>query len=282
MATDSKIARNQLRLVVHKSSVGPLIGKSGSVIQNINTKSGATIGIEETPQERRLADAIRERVMTIFFTDNKQLQSAVAELAPILRASREEALNEFKEPRAIPQDEQLFTALIHSAGVTALLQLEGAEIKSIQEETGASLRIRDRLPQSSEHPIQFKGTLEQVTKALLVTLPHLLSRPAEEYRRYLSSLPVNKDDKQIERTLSVPSDQVPFIVGREGRRAKEIKKRTSCFIVIPETTQNGDANRNVPKTELLVKGPSRNISIAVSMILGSKALAAKRAAGKFQ
>jgi len=220
--------------------------------------------------------------MTIFFTDNKQLQSAVAELAPILRASREEALNEFKEPRAIPQDEQLFTALIHSAGVTALLQLEGAEIKSIQEETGASLRIRDRLPQSSEHPIQFKGTLEQVTKALLVTLPHLLSRPAEEYRRYLSSLPVNKDDKQIERTLSVPSDQVPFIVGREGRRAKEIKKRTSCFIVIPETTQNGDANRNVPKTELLVKGPSRNISIAVSMILGSKALAAKRAAGKFQ
>ena len=268
MATTEAPTKKAIRFLVHKATVGPLIGKSGSVIQNINTKSGAAIGIEDAPVDRRLADAIRDRVMTVFVSDNEQFQAAVAELAPILKASREEALKELKQPKEVPEDEQLFTALIHSAGVAALLSNEGAAIKKIQEETGASIRIRDRLPQSTESPIQFKGHLDQVTKALVASLEHLLNR-TEDYRRYTSSLPVSKEDTWTERKISVQTDQVPFILGREGRRAKEIKKRTSCTIVIEEN------NAQQPRTHLLVKGPSRNLQMAIQMILRSKFIGEK-------
>lgn len=271
--TDSKATRFAVRFLVHKSSVGPLIGKSGEVIQSINTKSGAAIGIEDAPSERRLVDAIRDRVMTVFFSDNTQLEAAIAELAPILKASREDALKDFKEPKEVPQNEQLFTALIHSAGVAALLTAEGAEIRKVQQETGASIRIRDRLPQSSESPIQFKGSLEQVTKAVIATLDHLLNR-SEDYRRYIASLAVSKEDQWTERSISVATEQIPFILGREGRRAKEIKRRTSCIISIPENkATNG-------KTIVVVKGPSRNVNIAIHMVLRSKTLGDKIAAQK--
>lgn len=271
----TKPTRQAVRFLVHKSSIGPLIGKSGQVIKSINTKSGAAIGIEDAPSERRLVDAIRDRVMTVFFSDNAQFEAAIAELAPILKASREDALKEFQQPKEVPETEQLFTALIHNTGVASLLSNEGAEIKRVQTETGASIRIRDRLPQSTESPIQFKGSLEQVTKALIATMEHLLNRsPVEEYRRYVASLPVSKDDKWVERTVHIPFEHIPFVLGREGRRAKEIKKRCSCLISIPDTTNK------TAKVAVIVKGPSRNISVAVHMVLRSKAVGDKAAQQK--
>jgi hypothetical protein len=252
-----------LRLLVLKTSVGAIIGKGGATIQRIASESGAAVSIEsEYTKDRILRENVREIVLTISYTDVKQLTQALSLLAPILRETREEALRDKKSDKVVPEGEQYLTALIHSAGVVSLLDKEGEKIKKVQEDSQTVIKIRKRLPQSSESSISFKGTLDQVIKAFFGCLPALLDRSGEDkfaYRPYSASIPPRSQDPIANRSFDIPAASTVALLRNRGARVQYIRKTTSCSVHI-------DLPDGAEKAKVTIKGPQSNLHYAISMV----------------
>ncbi|WOK98090.1 RNA-binding KH domain-containing protein PEPPER-like [Canna indica] len=182
---------NVFRLIVPVTKVGSIIGRKGELIKKLCDESRAKVRILEG------AVGTPDRIVLI---------SAREEPEAILSPAMDAALRIFKRINDITENEGSSTLcsiklLVASSQAITLIGKQGASVKSIQENSGATIRIlpKEELPYyatAEERIVEIHGETLKVLKALEAVLGHL--------RKFLvdhSILPL------FEKSLGMPTAQ---------------------------------------------------------------------------
>ncbi|XP_074587224.1 RNA-binding KH domain-containing protein PEPPER-like [Curcuma longa] len=159
---------NVFRLIVPVTKVGSIIGRKGEFIKKICEETRAKVRILEG------AIGTPERIVLI---------SAREELETALSPAMDAALRVFKRVNDISEDDGPATLcsvklLIASSQAISLIGKQGASVKSIQDNSGASVRIlpKEELPYyatAEERIVDIQGETSKALKALEAVLAHL-------------------------------------------------------------------------------------------------------------
>ena len=156
----------KLKISVPRNCVGAIIGKNGSVIQELQKASGAKINVSNLPEE----DGLRCIVITGTEDEVDQAQ----DLINIILSERQSILSE-----------QIFVA---KQDVGLIIGRSGTNIKRISEDSGARVNIPRSVPQNDKlHPVELTGSPEQIYLAKDMIESQLKRfRPKNDVRLLLS------------------------------------------------------------------------------------------------
>ncbi|XP_074587203.1 RNA-binding KH domain-containing protein PEPPER-like [Curcuma longa] len=159
---------NVFRLIVPVTKVGSIIGRKGEFIKKICDETRAKVRILEG------AVGTPERIVLVSAREEPE-----AALSPAMDA----ALRVFKHVNDISEDNGPSTPcsvklLIASSQAISLIGRQGASVKAIQENSGASVRIlpKEELPYyatAEERIVDIQGETSKALKALEAVLAHL-------------------------------------------------------------------------------------------------------------
>lgn len=160
---------NVFRLVVPVDKVGSIIGKKGELIKKI---------CEETRAKIRVLDGVAgttDRVVLIFGKEELEAKISPA-MDAVIRVFKR--VSDFETDGTGSSTITTIRLLVPSTQATHLIGKQGASIKSIQETSGAIIRINtgDKLPHyatAEERIVDIQGESSKVLKALEAVVGHL-------------------------------------------------------------------------------------------------------------
>jgi ribosomal protein S3 len=255
------------RFIVGTNVAGIIIGKGGEKIKA--TKEEANVHISISKSEPH----VQERIMSIR-GDPTRIANAMQMITnQIIEGNGQEG-------KAGSTD---CTLLMHKIHAGAVIGKQGATIKQIMGDTGASIRLsNDALPNTTEKSCTIAGDSLQIRDALEVILTKLEENPLRDnvesvpYLSVFARAPHNDPSNspfqaaayqggsisgtQTEAELIIPSASAGMVIGKGGSTVASIKQQSSCIVSVG---QSGD---DTSKRPILIKGPSGGVQIALYLI----------------
>ncbi|CAI0448582.1 unnamed protein product [Linum tenue] len=157
------------RLLCHSSRVGGVIGKSGSIVKQLQQQTGAKIRVEEAPAEcpDRVISVVAPGVVNSGEIDCSKAQEALVRVFErILEVAAE------TDGGSIPAGRVVSCKLLADGShAGSVIGKGGKVVQKIQKDCGARIKVmRDKLPlcaASTEEMIEIEGELIGVKKALV-------------------------------------------------------------------------------------------------------------------
>ncbi|KAK8814094.1 hypothetical protein WA158_007956 [Blastocystis sp. Blastoise] len=196
-----------IKLCIHQKSCGPVIGRSGSVIKEIQNNCHVTMQLDDgtevfpTTYDRPLV--IRGSV--------ENIEKAVEVVIPKLSVEFEIA----KEPNFD------LDIVIPTENVGELIGKSGSGIRSIADETHTRIRVTndiDAIPQSPCRLVRIAGDAESVKAAKDLIMSHVNGTDLKEY------------NDQLAIRMLIPHGAVGLVIGKGGAKIKEIADQSQCKI----------------------------------------------------
>lgn len=237
-----------LKFLVPNYAIGAIIGKAGATITQIQANTSTRMKIS---QNGAFFPGTRERVALIVGTAEAVIAAAqdlierIAAVPPAV--AQREPTNAYHS--AVPRSSETLLA-VPAASAGALIGKGGEVIKSIQGDTGSTLRISPKENAEfslNERFVTVSGTVAQMQRTVEVIVEKLL---AEEAGLEYNSLSLQYDDfvnyeysegdyhasKQSNVpctiTIPVPDEMVGFIVGKAGKTILEMQYKSGATITV--------------------------------------------------
>ncbi|CAN1825542.1 RNA-binding KH domain-containing protein PEPPER [Linum perenne] len=219
---------NVFRLIVPVAKVGSIIGRKGELIKKMCEETRARVRILEGPQ------STPDRIVLISGKEEPE-----APLSPAMDA----VLRVFKRVSDLSNIEGDSTStgasfcsiklLVASSQAINLIGKQGSTIRSIQESSGASVRVllEDESPSyaaSDERLVEVHGESLKVLNALEAITGQL--------RKFLvdsSVIPVF--EKTVTQTMKVPLSYAGDIIGVDGSNIAYIRRVSGAVLIIQES-----------------------------------------------
>lgn len=166
----------------------------------------------------------------------------------LLRGDDDEDEEEIEEKRRVTTSRQTIIELsVPAKAVGAVIGRQGANIKKIQEETGARVNFQDdkTTKQDQDRMVVIRGNTESAQNAELLI------------RKIIADMPVI-----ITEEIFVPSRALGRIIGRNGESVKHMSRSSKAKIII-ERTQ--DESRDTPRS-VTITGTRDQIDLAKTFI----------------
>ncbi|XP_058221996.1 KH domain-containing protein HEN4-like [Rhododendron vialii] len=246
-----------VRLLVLSSQVGCLLGKSGSVIKQMASDSGAQIRIlprdklppcaspdDELLQITGLVDTVRKALQSV---SQQLLENSPRDQDPFSanpgRPSSHSFGNHFSRPEVYPppnypfpphapghmnphDDILTFRLLCPEEKVGGVIGKGGTIVKSLQHESGCEIKVQDRLSDSDDRIIVISGPAhpEERISAAQDAVLRVVSR-------IVRATPESKENT-VTAKLLVSSHQIGCLLGKAGSVITEMRKLSGAHIRI--------------------------------------------------
>ncbi|KAJ7968311.1 KH domain-containing protein family [Quillaja saponaria] len=251
-----------LRLLCHASRIGGVIGKSGSVIKNLQQVTGAKIRIEDAPPESPdriivviAPSALSNRVLVRTLNSaeengdryNGDEGIEVSKAQEALLKVFERILDVAAETDGIDMNVGVVSCrlLADSAQVGSVIGKGGKIVEKIRKETGCKIRcLTDKLPActaSSDEMIEIEGNVMAVKKALVAVSRQLQDCPPVDKSRMVGSK--HREVVQREALAAVPRETLTAVPCESllDLRVDHHLQRHSMLSTIPSSS-NGYAS----------------------------------------
>ncbi|KAL6269828.1 hypothetical protein ACE6H2_026739 [Prunus campanulata] len=231
------------RMLCHASRIGGVIGKSGSVIKQLQQATGAKIRIEEAQVESPdrvvvvvAPSAIRSKIwLRTPGLENVNVGGGGGEEEIEVSKAQEALLRVFErilevaaETGAIPADVGVVSCrfLAEAAQVGSVIGKGGKVVEKIRKETGCKIRVlNEKLPAcafSTDEMVEIEGDILSVKKALVAVSGRLQDCPPVDKTRMTGSRPLE----------AVPYETLPDL------RLDHLSQRNSMFTSLPSSSMS--------------------------------------------
>ncbi|XP_020426115.1 KH domain-containing protein HEN4 [Prunus persica] len=231
------------RMLCHASRIGGVIGKSGSVIKQLQQATGAKIRIEEAQVESPdrvvvvvAPSAIRSRIwLRTPGLENVNVGGGGGEEEIEVSKAQEALLRVFErilevaaETGAIPADVGVVSCrfLAEAAQVGSVIGKGGKVVEKIRKETGCKIRVlNEKLPAcafSTDEMVEIEGDILSVKKALVAVSGRLQDCPPVDKTRMTGSRPLEP----------VPYETLPDL------RLDHLSQRNSMLTSLPSSSMS--------------------------------------------
>ncbi|EJD55151.1 hypothetical protein AURDEDRAFT_50272, partial [Auricularia subglabra TFB-10046 SS5] len=260
-----------LRALVTTKDAGVIIGKAGKNVADIRDHTGVKAGVS------KVVPGVHERVLTITGSVDGVAKAYTLIITQLLSASTSSPT--ISSP---PPTQTALRLLISHNLMGSVIGRNGLKIKAIQDASGARMvASKDMLPQSTERIVEVQGTaeaigraIEEIGKCLLedwergqgtvlfhpghgvddgrspsrrspastFTSPSGMGRssPVPSSPQSVNSASANNLRTQ---NISIPSDMVGCIIGRQGTKITEIRRLSGSKISIAKTPHDETGER---------------------------------------
>ncbi|PQM35498.1 KH domain-containing protein [Prunus yedoensis var. nudiflora] len=231
------------RMLCHASRIGGVIGKSGSVIKQLQQATGARIRIEEAQVESPdrvvvvvAPSAIRSKIwLRTPGLENVNVGGGGGEEEIEVSKAQEALLRVFErilevaaETGAIPADVGVVSCrfLAEAAQVGSVIGKGGKVVEKIRKETGCKIRVlNEKLPAcafSTDEMVEIEGDILSVKKALVAVSGRLQDCPPVDKTRMTGSRPLE----------AVPYETLPDL------RLDHLSQRNSMLTSLPSSSMS--------------------------------------------
>ncbi|XP_021800362.1 KH domain-containing protein HEN4 [Prunus avium] len=231
------------RMLCHASRIGGVIGKSGSVIKQLQQATGAKIRIEEAQVESPdrvvvvvAPSAIRSKIwLRTPGLENVNVGGGGGEEEIEVSKAQEALLRVFErilevaaETGAIPADVGVVSCrfLAEAAQVGSVIGKGGKVVEKIRKETGCKIRVlNEKLPAcafSTDEMVEIEGDILSVKKALVAVSGRLQDCPPVDKTRMTGSRPLE----------AVPYETLPDL------RLDHLSQRNSMLTSLPSSSMS--------------------------------------------
>lgn len=166
----------------------------------------------------------------------------------LLRGDKDEDEEEMEEKRKVTTSRQTIIELsVPAKAVGAVIGRQGANIKKIQEESGARVNFQDdkTTNQDQDRMVVIRGNTESAQNAELLI------------RKIIADMPVI-----ITEEIFVPSRALGRIIGRNGETVKSMSRSSKAKIIIERTR---DESRDTPRS-VTITGTRDQVDLAKTFI----------------
>ncbi|CAL9021438.1 unnamed protein product [Prunus brigantina] len=231
------------RMLCHASRIGGVIGKSGSVIKQLQQATGAKIRIEEAQVESPdrvvvvvAPSAIRSKIwLRTPGLENVNVGGGGGEEEIEVSKAQEALLRVFErilevaaETGAIPADVGVVSCrfLAEAAQVGSVIGKGGKVVEKIRKETGCKIRVlNEKLPAcafSTDEMVEIEGDIFSVKKALIAVSGRLQDCPLVDKTRMTGSRPLE----------AVPYETLPDL------HLDHLSQRNSMLTSLPSSSMS--------------------------------------------
>ncbi|KAI0348493.1 hypothetical protein BDW22DRAFT_1424650 [Trametopsis cervina] len=257
-----------LRSLVSTKDAGVIIGKAGKNVADLRDQTGVKAGVS------KVIAGVHERVLTV----SGSVESVARAYAMIVNQLISANPTSPVTPNASSSPPSSIRLLISHNLMGSVIGKNGLKIKAIQDSSGARMvASKDMLPQSTERIVEVQGTAEAIGRAIEEIGRALL----EDWDRGLGTVyfhPGASDERSGRRTgqqtgrrpngdgprgraspspssppsqsgnlrtqnISIPSDMVGCIIGRNGTKITEIRRLSGSKISIAKEPHDETGER---------------------------------------
>jgi len=258
-----------LRALVSTKDAGVIIGKGGKNVADLRDQTGVKAGVS------KVIPGVHERVLTVSGSVEGVAKAYGLIVSQLLSATPSSPIS--SNPSTPPSSIRL---LISHNLMGSVIGRNGLKIKAIQDSSGARMiASKDILPQSTERIVEVQGTSESIGRAVEEIGRCLL----EDWERGVGTVyfhPGSNDERAGRRTghqgggrrpngdgpprgrtspspnspttsptnlrtqnISIPSDMVGCIIGRNGTKITEIRRLSGSKISIAKEPHDETGER---------------------------------------
>eukprot|EP01147_Barroeca_monosierra_P010894 gene10894-2969_t len=251
--------QTSIQLVIPSDMVGHLIGRAGSTIKYIVTRTGTELEIipEQYPAQFSQVRIIKlqgtpRQLTSAFEIMLDKFSNAVrrtAELIPgapmmgMMQPPQVPGVIPFMSgyPSVMPaQPVEVITVHIPTWGVGAIIGRSGSNIRYMMQESGAQIRVNN-VPEESEGSAETRecvvqGTAERQLRAHVL----IFRRLQEEHRKINNGLEL---PDIFSASMTIPTRKVGRVIGRNGSNLRHIQETSNISIEIEQSPdlQSGEA-----------------------------------------
>lgn len=220
----------QVEIRVPNNMVGLVIGKGGDNILRIQTQLSVHVQIAKEG-DMKPGETLRSIIVK---GDQANVTEAKSRIDDIINNHLAKQ-NPSSASSSIVLDNAFVVKLpVPNDKVGIIIGKNGATIKTIQEKTGAVIKIPqgpdEDNPQVRTISIggESKESVDAAQMEIFVTLQMQQQNALQAYNSTASSMP-----------LAVPDDKVGIVIGKGGATIKEIQNRLQCKVQIPQVADIG-------------------------------------------
>jgi len=253
-----------LRALVSTKDAGVIIGKGGKNVAELRDQTGVKAGVS------KVIPGVHERVLTVSGSVEGVAKAYALIVTQLVSAS---ASSPVQSSHSVPPT--AIRLLISHNLMGSVIGRNGLKIKAIQDSSGARMTAaKDMLPQSTERIVEVQGTSESIGRAVeeigrclledwergLGTVyyhpgtadersgrrpgPSSNRRNGEGGRGRTSPSPSSQPPANLRtQNISIPSDMVGCIIGRNGTKITEIRRLSGSKISIAKEPHDETGER---------------------------------------
>lgn len=291
LTQDNEEKAIHLRFLLSNAEAGSIIGKGGSTINDIQSKSGARVQLSRNYE---YFPGTSDRIIMVSGFIDDVLKAVELVLSKLL----DEFYAEDEAHRDDPESK--IRLIVPNSSCGGIIGKGGAIIRSLIEESRAGIKIS---PQDYSYPglhdrlVTVTGILAEQMRAIELIL---LKLAEDQYYQQSTMSPYpyaalmyngmnhglnggpgnyqnnrmpNKEDRSSSVTIGVADEHVGLVVGRGGRSIMEISQLSGARIKISD---RGDFISGTSNRKVTITGSQRAIRVAESMIMEKVAAVAER------
>lgn len=238
-----------LRMLLNSKGAGVIIGKKGQTVEQLRSQSGARAGVSQ------LIEGVNDRILTVSGTV-EQISRAIEFISRVFVESP--SMN-FQPP--LEQDCTMIRLLIPNVVMGSLIGKQGLRIRQMQQQHNVRMvAAKDCLPQSTERVTEVTGSVEGIQESILDILHIFLMEWDKITNQTVAYDPRVRNQRReiITQSIKIPEDAVGSIIGKQGTRIQEIRKKSGSQIQISES--------NVSDRLVTFKGTLHQNSTALQLL----------------
>ncbi|PXF45426.1 Far upstream element-binding protein 1 [Gracilariopsis chorda] len=269
---------------VPQERVGAVIGGHGTVIRNLQEKSGATIQVHN--------DTVRDelKLFTIFGT-RAQYETAVQLVKEIVerprpsshhytshhptsfdarshQSSSVHSSNHMSTTKSSSTSDMCKTVYVPTSCVGLVIGRNGETIKSLQDRSGADIKVtpdRKATPGSDDRSILISGTEDAIATAhqLVSEIVNDARSRRPSHHGALQPGATFKGQPVITEALAVPNEKVGLIIGKKGITIRELQVKSGAKI---QVAKDDSSIRNDGSRPIAITGARSQVEDAKAMI----------------
>lgn len=249
---------------VPQDRVGAVIGSHGTVIRNLQLKSGATIQVHNETVRGDL------KLFTIYGHPT-QIETAVQLIDQVVGRTRPTQLStsdrppQFLPPILRPSD--LFrTMFVPTSCVGLVIGRNGDTIRNLQDRSGADIKVtpdQHVRPGQPNRPIQLTGTEQAIAMAqrlisdIVMDASRRSPHPSPTVGTHING------ELVILAVVHVPNEKVGLIIGRNGVAIRDLQARSGAKI---QVTKDGNCVQPDGTRPVMVTGTRSQVEEARKLI----------------
>ncbi|PIN06888.1 RNA-binding protein NOVA1/PASILLA [Handroanthus impetiginosus] len=277
---DNEDKGTHLRFLLSNAEAGSIIGKGGSTINDIQSKSRTRVQLSRNYE---YFPGTTDRIIMV--------SGIVGEILKAVDLILSKLLDEFYvEDGGDTDPESNIRLVVPNSSCGGIIGKGGATIRSLIEDSRANIKISPQdiySPGLPDRLIIITGTLGDQMRAIELILLKLIKDPyylqsvnapfpyaallyngmnyvpngvGVKYQNWLQ----NQEDRSTSVTIGIADEHIGLIVGRGGRTIMEISQFSGARVKI---SNRGDFISGTSNRKVTITGPQRAISVAESMIL---------------
>ncbi|CCM05161.1 uncharacterized protein FIBRA_07370 [Fibroporia radiculosa] len=255
-----------LRALVSTKDAGVIIGKAGKNVADLRDHTGVKAGVS------KVVPGVHERVLTVSGSVEGVAKAYALIVSQLVSANPSSPVS----PNSPPPNTAIRLLISHNL-MGSVIGRNGLKIKAIQDASGARMvASKDMLPQSTERIVEVQGSSESIGRAIEEIGRCLLEdwergqgtvlfhpgsgdersgrRSSNASRRYNGdagrgrtspspNAPLQQPTNLRTQNISIPSDMVGCIIGRNGTKITEIRRLSGSKISIAKEPHDETGER---------------------------------------